>query len=150
MFMIRDILLAIMCAWGILGLVVESARYPRIVRVAFIPTLAVLLLAFVVDIVWPIRSLVTIAAALLSLTAVVVVVVSSSAGWPLSYVSFVRVGCTLMSISVCLLAALDLHFLPWSSHTVYLVVNVVGLVGVGVLAVAYLALRPKGRPWEVF
>jgi len=147
MFVVRDIVLAALCLLAVGSLVKHRDKYTRTVRVALIPALAAVAIALLVDLVWPIRAVVLIAAAALCLVMEIVIMISPSAGWPRSYVGSLRLGFAMTFASLCLFAAVSTHIVSWSL-TFHLVASVTGVAGVTLWVVAFAVLRPKGRPWN--
>ncbi|MCL5103397.1 MAG: hypothetical protein M1133_04700 [Armatimonadetes bacterium] len=145
MHIFRNVVLATLCLWAIWSLVQHSDKYSLTVRVAMILAFTAVGIVLLVDLVWPIRALVSIAAAGLCLAYETVLVLSPTADWPQSYVSTLKVGLAMAFLALCVSAGFRMGLLP---HALFLAGGVVGLLGVVLLVVALVVLRPRGRPYN--
>ena len=146
MFVVRDIIAAVLCFLAIRSLVEHSDKYPRVVRVVYIAAWTAFGVVFLVDLVWPIRALAHIALAGFCLVREVVLLLSPSAGLPRSYVWMLRIGWAMAFIGISLYAGVRIGLVPYQYAT-GMAAGIVTIVGGTLTGIALLALRPKGKPW---
>lgn len=142
---IKDILVILLCVLGIYSLAVNREGYGRVDRVLLIVGLAVVTVGFLVDLVWHLAPIPSMAAAIFLIIVEILLILAPGEEWPRAYILLLRMGYAMLLLSIGILAVWRLDH-PTGVPTPH--AAIVGFVGLTLLFIAYGALRPRGKPWK--